>query len=344
VTDEEADALDKYYTKDPPRVDPRKNGGFAAKSFRMVALDNLSEDYLLIRAITGQILEHVNMLKTMIWKRFMKKSLLLRLALFAMCYLLPSESVLAAQPEDGPQQDPQTYTNSIGMEFVRIPAGSFTRTFITKNEANEEQTRHSRVIISKPFYIGIHQVTQAQWAMVMGQNPSYFKGPTHPVDSVSWDDAQEFITRLNTREESKRCRLPTEAEWELAARCGTDTLLFFMPNPSAWERAADDLAAYAWFRNNSDDKTHPVKHKKPNSYGVYDIYGNLWEWVQDGYEELPTAPEIKDYCALAEDSLRVLRGGCWMCTPEVIQAGNRRNASADKGDNHMGFRVAFSAE
>jgi len=117
-----------------------------------------------------------------------------------------------------------------------------------------------------------------------------------------------------------------------------------MQDPLAWEKAADEMDAYAWFKKNSGDKTHPVGQKKPNPYGLYDIYGNAWEWVQDGFAELPKAPEVKDYLGQAEDSLRVLRGCCWMCTPEVIRAGNRRNAPAEKGDNHMGFRVAFSAE
>ena len=274
----------------------------------------------------------------------MKKSLILWLALLALFCVRPPASSPAELPADRPQQGLPTYTNSIGMDFVRIPAGSFTRTFTTKNDAHEEQKRHSKVIISKSFYLGTCQVTQAQWAAVMGKNPSAFKGQTNPVDSVTWHDAQEFIKRLNAREEHKRYRLPTEAEWELAARSGTDALLFFMPDPSTRAKVAEALDAYAWFKKNSGDKTHPVGQKQANPYGVYDIYGNLWEWVQDGYEELPTVPELKDYCALVEDSLRVLRGGCWTCSPAVIQAGNRRYAPAEKGDNHMGFRVAFPAE
>ena len=274
----------------------------------------------------------------------MKKSFIIYVPLFALlCLRLPASS-LAAQTPCPLRQEPQTYTNSIGMEFVRIPAGSFTRTFTTKNDAGEEMKTLSKVIISKAFYLGKYLVTQEQWAAVMKKNFSAFKGQSNPVDSVSWNDAQEFIKRLNASEKCEGYRLPTEAEWELAARGGTDTPLFFMQNPLAWEKAADDLDAYAWFAKNAGDKTHPVGQKKPNPYGVYDIYGNLWEWVQDGYEELPTAPEIQDYCASVEDSLRVLRGGCWMCSLEVIQAGNRRYALAEKGDNHIGFRVAFSAE
>lgn len=239
---------------------------------------------------------------------------------------------------------PETYTNSLGMEFVIVPAGSFTRTFITKNEAGEEDKSLSTVTISNPFYLSKCLVTQAQWTAVMGGNPSSFKGQDHPVDSVSWDEAQEFIKRLNASEKHERYRLPTEAEWDMAARGEADRPLFFMPDPLAWEKAADDLDAYAWFKNNSGDKTHPVGQKKPNPHGLYDVYGNVWEWVQDGFAELPKEPLVKDYLGPAEDSLRVLRGGCWMCSPEVIRAGNRRHAPAEKGDNHMGFRLALSPE
>lgn len=251
----------------------------------------------------------------------------------------------AAGQKAAPQQEQslEKHTNSIGMEFVLIPAGSFTRTFTSKTDAGEEKTE-SAVVITKPFYLSTHLVTQEQWTAVMGKNPSSFKGENNPVDTVSWNDAQEFIKRLNAKEKHARYRLPTEAEWELAVRAGTKTPFFFLKDPRNWENALDEVDAYAWVKKNSGDKTHPVGRKEPNAYGLYDMYGNAWEWVQDGYDELPTAPEVKDYCASVEDSLRVLRGGCWMCSPDVIRAGNRRNSPADRGDNHMGFRLALSLE
>ncbi|MDR0239901.1 MAG: formylglycine-generating enzyme family protein, partial [Deltaproteobacteria bacterium] len=217
----------------------------------------------------------------------MKKSRIFCLALFVLlCVGIPASS-FAAKSSTPPRQDPQTYTNSIGMEFVLIPAGSFTRTFTTKNDAGEEQKQFSKVIISKPFYLGIRQVTQEQWAAVMGKNPSSFKGQNNPVDTVSWDDAQEFIKRLNAKEKHMRYRLPTEAEWDLAVRGGMETPFFFLKDARDWERAADELEAYAWFKKNSGDTTHPVGQKKANSYGLHDMYGNAWEWVQDGFAELP---------------------------------------------------------
>ncbi|MCL1984985.1 MAG: formylglycine-generating enzyme family protein [Betaproteobacteria bacterium] len=274
----------------------------------------------------------------------MPKSFLFLPALFVLVCAGPCASSFAARTEAGLRQDAQTYTNNIGMEFVRIPAGSFTRTFTSKNDAGEERKTYSRILVSKPFYLGVCQVTQTQWKEVMGKNPSFFTGPVNPVDSVSWNDAQEFIKRLNAREKHGRYRLPTEAEWELAAGGGGNTPFFFLRDPQAWEKASADLDAYAWLAANAGGTTHPVGQKKPNPYGVYDVYGNVWEWVQDGYEELPSAPQIQDYCALAVDELHVLRGGCWMCTPEVIRGGNRLSAPADKGNKHMGFRVVFSEE
>jgi formylglycine-generating enzyme required for sulfatase activity len=128
-------------------------------------------------------------------------------------------------------------------------------------------------------------VTQEQWAAVMGDNPSQFKGRTNPADNVSWFDAQEFIKRLNAREGTNRYRLPTEAEWELAARGGADTRFFFMKDPKTYKEAEPLLDACAWFAKNSGWTTHPVGQKKPNPYGLYDIYGNVFEWVQDWYAD-----------------------------------------------------------
>ena len=263
--------------------------------------------------------------------------------------LFSAMAAMAAAPAPGEnaspgQRNPQTHTNSIGMDFVRIPAGSFTRTFTTKNEAGEEQKKESRVVITKPFWLGACLVTQEQWAEVMGKNPSSFKGQSNPVDTVSWDDAQEFIKRLNAREQHGRYRLPTEAEWDLAVRGGRDTPFFFLNDPRDWEKAADALDAWAWLKKNSGGSTQPVGQKKPNPYGLYDMYGNAWEWMQDGYAELPADPEIEDYCGKAPDSLRVLRGGCWVCGPEVIQRGNRMHGPADRRNGHIGFRLALSLE
>jgi formylglycine-generating enzyme required for sulfatase activity len=244
----------------------------------------------------------------------------------------------------------KTRTNSMGMEFVLIPAGSFYQEVDIVNEFNEK-LYSPKMIVSKPFYLGKYEVTQEQWAAVMGSNPSHsiHRGRTNPVSGVSWDDAQEFIKRLNAKEGTTRYRLPTEAEWELAARGGTDTMFFFMKdegirNEGAWEDAARQLDAYAWCKDNSDRTTHPVGQKKPNPYGLYDIYGNVWEWVQDWAGDLPQDPEITDYRGPPEGSSRVHRGGAWGSLAENCRSANRGNLTPDYRYFGLGFRLAFSPE
>ncbi|WP_440945482.1 formylglycine-generating enzyme family protein [Methanosarcina sp. T3] len=177
------------------------------------------------------------------------------------------------------------YTNSIGMEFVKIPSGEFmmgpicqtvlVRTpsgeIITEEYINEDLAK--KVEIKKPFYLGKFEVTQGQWREVMGSNPSYFEGDDLPVERVSWDEVQEFIEKLNEIEGIDKYRLPSEAEWEYACKAGTTTRYSF----------GDDEAKfgdYAWYGQNSGLKTHPVGQKKPNPRGLYDMHGNVMEWVE----------------------------------------------------------------
>jgi formylglycine-generating enzyme required for sulfatase activity len=245
----------------------------------------------------------------------------------------------------------KTHTNSIGMEFVLIPAGSYFQEVNIVNEFNEK-LYNPKMIVSKPFYLGKYEVTQEQWVAVMGNNPSSSKGRTNPVEYVSWDDVQEFIKRLNAKEGHNRYRLPTETEWELAARGGTKTMFFFMKkDEGTWGDAARQLDVYAWFEDNSGEKTHPVGQKKPNPYGLYDVYGNVIEWVQDWYEELPQDREIRDYRGPANGSGRVTRGGSWGDSAEHCRSAYRRRYTPAKRDYQydyrhigIGFRLALSPE
>lgn len=139
----------------------------------------------------------------------------------------------------------------------------------------EDETQHD-VTLTESFEMGQFPVTQSQWEAVMGNNPSYFKGENNPVECVSWNDAQEFIKKLNDEDTEYTYRLPTEAEWEYCARGGTTTAYHFSDSPK-------DLGDYAWFYDNSGGTTHPVGEKKPNQYGLYDMLGNVWEWCQDVY-------------------------------------------------------------
>jgi len=231
----------------------------------------------------------------------------------------------------------KTYTNSIGMEFVLIPAGSFTRAGVT-NEFGEKAD--AKMVVTKPFYLGKYEVTQEEWVAVMGSgsNPSQFKGRRNPVETVSWDDVQEFIKRLNAKEGHTRYRLPTDVEWELGARAGTDTTYSF----------GDDarlLGEYAWYKGNSNAATHPVGQKKPNPWGLYDMHGNVWEWVQDWYVDTFSAnKEIRDYQGPETGSRRVSRGCGWSSGTEVCRSAYRSNGIPANRLGFVGFRLAFSLE
>ena len=210
----------------------------------------------------------------------------------------------------------KTWQNNIGMEFVLIPAGEFMMG--SKNGDDDEKPVH-RVRISKAFYLGKYEVTQAQWQAVMGDNPSRFKGDTLPVEQVSWEDVQEFIRRLNTKEGGSKYRLPTEAEWEYAARAGTTTAYSFGDNPR-------QLGEYAWFSENSGNTTHPIGQKKSNKWGLYDMHGNVWEWVQDWYsnDAYKSSPSTAvDPKGPPAGSYRVYRGGGWINGAVVCRSALR---------------------
>src|SRR5262249_40352939 len=154
------------------------------------------------------------------------------------------------------QTPPPSLVNSIGMKCVLVPAGTFQMGSNNRDAFDNEKPVH-RVHISKAFYLGIYPVTQDQWQAIMGTNPSRVKGdPSLPVETVSWDDAHGFIRQLNAREGGAKYRLPTEAEWEYAARAGTTTVYSFGDDPR-------QLEEYAWFSQNAGSTTYPVGHKKP---------------------------------------------------------------------------------
>ena len=193
-------------------------------------------------------------------------------------------------------------------EFCPIHAGTF------KMESNE-------VRIDQDFYLGKYQVTQQQWEAVMGNNPSNFKGGSLPVETVSWDDAQIFIQKLNQLSGKKNYRLPTEGEWEYACRAGSTSDYYFGDNES-------QLGEYAWYDGNSGATTHPVGQKKPNEWGLYDMAGNVWEWTDSWYD--------------SSHSYRVMRGGCWYGNFAGLCRSVCRSCGAPDGRlNFIGFRLVF---
>jgi formylglycine-generating enzyme required for sulfatase activity len=241
-----------------------------------------------------------------------------------------------------------SFTNSIGMEFVLIPAGTFLMGTPTEqvdaiaggDQADrdwiENETPQHQVEISQPFYLGRYQVTQVQWESMMGNNPSTFESYSQcPVENVFWDDVQVFMQKLS-EQEGRQYRLPTEAEWEYACRAGSSTVYYFGNDVA-------QLSEYAWYEANSDGQTHPVGQKLPNAWGLYDMHGNVWEWVLDWYDEyyyrtsLHTDPQGPE-----PGSFRVIRGGSWGSAAQNARSANRGWYRPGCRLGRFGFRCAMS--
>ncbi len=217
----------------------------------------------------------------------------------------------------------QILTNSVGMEFVKIPAGSF---MMGSDRKDDEKPIH-KVTVNYEFYMGKYEVTQEQYESVTGSNPSSFKNcPKCPVESVSWEDAQEFIRKLNAKNDGYKYRLPTEAEWEYAARAGTTGDFY------------GNLDSIAWYDGNSDGKTHPVGQKQANAFGLYDMSGNVWEWCQDWYSDYPSGA-VTNPTGATSGSYRVLRGGGWFYVAVFLRSAIRFGYPPWERSYDLGFRV-----
>jgi formylglycine-generating enzyme required for sulfatase activity len=191
-----------------------------------------------------------------------------------------------------------------------------------------------QVTISNPVYMQTTEVTQGQWQRVMGSNPSRFKdcGGDCPVEQVSWDDVQEFIRKLNGLERTDKYRLPTEAQWEYAARSGG--------KKEEWAGTSNEssLESYAWYDANSGGKTHPVARKQPNGLGLFDMSGNVWEWVQDWYGNYP-AGSVTDPEGPSSGSYRVVRGGSWFSDAGYCRSAYRGVIVPGDRNGSLGFRL-----
>lgn len=279
---------------------------------------------------------------------------------------------------------PVEMTNSIGMRLTLIPPGEFTMGAAPAEmeealghvggygkweESVKSESPQHKVILTRPIYLGVHEVTQAQYERVMGQNPSHFSatGPGRdavvgidtsscPVEGVTWNNAAEFCTKLSEKERLKPSsvragetvtmlddagyRLPTEAEWEFACRAGTTTKYWLGDDAGALGRAA-------WFHANSGGRTHAVGELEANPFGLYDIHGNVWEWVQDSwqptyYGQFQDKPALDPRGPSPPDSRCVIRGGHWVMAEFACRAACRHfNAPAERGDG-LGFRVTLT--
>ena len=187
-----------------------------------------------------------------------------------------------------------------------------------------------RVTLTKGFWIGETEVTQAQWESVMGNNPSSFKGTDRPVEQVSWNDCQKFIRKVNVALKGG-IRLPTEAEWEYACRAGT----------SGDYGGTGNLEEMGWYSKNSGETTHPVAQKKPNAWGLYDMHGNVWEWCADWHGDYPSG-EVTDPTGPRSGSYRVSRGGSWQVFFSDCRSAYRSGWGPDNRNNFIGFRIVCS--
>ena len=219
------------------------------------------------------------------------------------------------------------------IEMVFVKGGCYQMGDTFGDGASDEKPVHK--VCVNDFYLGTFDVTQAQWQAVMGKNPSNFSacGPDCPVESVSWNDAQDFIKALSELT-GKKYRLPYEAEWEYAARSGG--------RKEKWAGTSDAsrLGEYAWFDKNSKGKTHVVGAKKPNGLGIYDMSGNVWEWMQDRYGAVYYGESpIDNPQGPATGPSRVMRGGSWYRSAGFVRAASRYNFEPSGSGSHVGFRL-----
>ena len=223
------------------------------------------------------------------------------------------------------------------IEMVLVKGGCYKMGDTFGIGAQDEKPIHE--VCVKDFYIGKYPVTQMQWTGTMGTNPSREPncGMTCPVENVSWNEVQEFIKKLSQRTR-KPYRLPTEAEWEYAARSGGKEEKW------AGTSSEKDLADYAWYYNNGGFQTHPVGMKKPNGLGLYDMTGNVWEWMSDWYDEAyyAASPRVQPQGA-ATGRTRALRGGYWGDLPSFVRVARRIDLVPTARGGGYGFRVALPA-
>jgi formylglycine-generating enzyme required for sulfatase activity len=221
------------------------------------------------------------------------------------------------------------------IEMVDVSGGTFTMGCTSEQTNCHEPEKPACTVSLSSFSIGKYEVTQAQWRAVMGDNPSGFSGcDSCPAEKVSWDDVQKFISKLN-KLTGKRYRLPTEAEWEYAARGGSRSKGYQYSG-------SNNIDSAAWYRDNGGSKTHTIGSKSPNELGIYDMSGNVYEWCSDWYDEnyYNSSPSSNPK-GPSSGSYRVLRGGCWIIYPEYCRVAIRFNASPRDRSHYIGFRLAL---
>ena len=226
--------------------------------------------------------------------------------------------------------------DDVKLELVKVEAGTFTMG--AHDGYNDGNEREHEVTLTRDFYIGSIEVTQAQYRAVTGSNPSGFKGDDLPVEQVSWNEAMAFCAKLNELGKAPKgwkFTLPTEAQWEYAARGGKKSGEFTYSG-------SNDFDEVAWHDGNADKKTHPVAQKKANELGLYDMSGNVWEWCLDLYEV--SYARDPEFLTNNSGSFRVNRGGSWYYIPKFCRSGTRDCDDPGFRDDDVGFRVVLVEE
>ena len=226
-----------------------------------------------------------------------------------------------------------TFTvDGVSSTMVYVPGGTFTMGATSEqgSDAWEYEIPTHNVTLNS-YYIGQTEVTQALWKAVMGSTPSYYQGDQLPVESVSWYDCQEFIMRLNSKT-GKQFRLPTEAEWEYAARGGQ--------SGGTKYAGSNDINSIAWYDKNATNEPHNVATKSPNSLGIYDMSGNVWEWCLDWYGGYSSSSVTNPKGPYSGDD-RMLRGGSWSCFASVCRVSYRLCNAPSDSSGDLGFRLAL---
>lgn len=224
--------------------------------------------------------------------------------------------------------------DGISIEMVKVEAGTFMMgaTSEMKDPYDWEKPVH-QVTLTNDYYMGKYEVTQALWQAVMGNNPSHFKGENLPVETVNWNECQEFISKLNSMT-GRKFRLPTEAEWEYAARGGKKSRGYQYSG-------SNSISDVAWYDGNSGSKTHPVGTKQANELGIYDMSGNVYEWCSDRYGFYSSSSQTNPTGAYFM-SRRVGRGGCWDCNAWYCRSSFRNGSTPDSRDSGLGLRLVLS--
>ena len=253
---------------------------------------------------------------------------------YVRAYATSSAGTVYGETRTFETNNPNTFTvNGVSFEMVYVEGGSFDMGATTEQGSdaeNDEKPVH-RVTLSG-YYIGRCEVTQELWEAVMGSNPSYFKGAQNPVESVSWNDCQNFIKKLNSLT-GRTFRLPTEAEWEYAARGGNKSLHYKYSG-------SGNIGDVAWYSSNSGDKTHAVGTKTANELGIYDMSGNVWEWCSDWYGGYSAGAQTNPQ-GPSSGSYRVLRGGSWYDYARNCRVSNRSSYDPSISGSIRGLRLVL---